>query len=320
MATLSLYQYYAFLIQKNKNFEEDKKNRRIAQPIVQQLKIPMPSSRLSIKEKNDHIENSNDLLKNEQAILQRKQNSPLFFKLEKESNSLHLKNESITNNENLNNLLSNKDAFGQQLTSIITPSVKAQLLPNRNFLITKGTFFDCVMQTAIDTTVAGFTSCLLSQDVYSDNGKVILLERGTQFTGELKTNLHLGQKRVFILWTRAKTPKGVIVNLDSPASDALGRAGIMGEVDNHFWDRFGAALMLSFIQDEIPLLLNQEKGNATTAILWANSSNKNTELMSNILNQTINIPPILKKPQGSHINIIVARDLDFNSVYDLRIP
>ena len=31
---------------------------------------------------------------------------------------------------------------------------------------------------------------------------------------------------------------GVVINIDSPATDSLGRAGIGGFIDNHYFERF----------------------------------------------------------------------------------
>lgn len=50
---------------------------------------------------------------------------------------------------------------------------------------------------------------------------------------------------MFVLWTRLRNPDNTIVNLDSPGTTALGSAGIPGQVDHHFWARFGPAMLIS---------------------------------------------------------------------------
>ncbi|WP_410859512.1 TrbI/VirB10 family protein, partial [Paraburkholderia sp. SIMBA_054] len=75
------------------------------------------------------------------------------------------------------------------------------------------------------------------------------MEKGTQVVGEFRGGLQRGQKRLLVLWNRAKTPEGVIITLASPATDALGRSGFDGHVDRHWWERFGSALLLSIVGD-----------------------------------------------------------------------
>jgi len=188
---------------------------------------------------------------------------------------------------------------------------RAGRLPDRNLLITAGTSLPCVLQTAMDSATPGYVSCLVSRDVYSDNGAVVLMERGTRILGEYRGGLETGRRRLFVLWTRAVTPTGVAVALASPAADALGRSGFDGEIDTRFWDRFGGALLLSIVDDGVYAAAGRGQDFQTIARVPSDAA-------AIALQNSIAIPPTLRKAQGSEVSIFVAQDLNFADVYRLR--
>ncbi len=203
------------------------------------------------------------------------------------------------------------------LTPTATPRVMAGRLGDRNFILAQGAKIDCVGDTAFDSTEAGISTCTVTKNVYSDNGHVVLIERGSQVNSEYRSNMAPGARRVFILSARIKTPTGVTVELDSPAADALGRMGVGGYVNNHWGERVGAAFMLSLVQDSIGYL-STRGGNANGEVEFQNTEQTGDNMASKVLDSTINIPPTLKQNQGAEFTIIVARDLDFGSVYALQ--
>jgi type IV secretion system protein VirB10 len=188
---------------------------------------------------------------------------------------------------------------------------RANRLPDRHYLITAGTSIPCTLQTAMDTATPGYVSCVIGQDVYSDDGAVILMDKGSKVLGEYRSGMRQGQSRLFVLWTRAVTPQGVAIGLASPASDALGRSGFDGTIDTHFWDRFGGALLLSLIDDSSAAIASRADPNGETLRVPSDAA-------AVALQNSINIPPSLKKNQGSQVAIFVAQDLDFSTVYALK--
>jgi type IV secretion system protein VirB10 len=191
-------------------------------------------------------------------------------------------------------------------------TIRASVLANRNFLVTAGTQIPCVLQTAMDSTLPGLTSCILPRAVLSDNGRVVLLEKGTRVLGEFRGGLQQGQSRIFIVWTRAITPRGIAIDLGSPAADALGRTGLGGETETFFFKRFGGALLLSIFGD---------LGSAASdRISGANETARAPSQAAGIaLQNDLRIQPRLRAPQGTDMTIFAARDFDFSTVYALRL-
>lgn len=190
-------------------------------------------------------------------------------------------------------------------------TVKARRLGDRNFLLLAGTTIPCVLQTAMDSSTPGYVSCVIPSDVYSENGTTVLLEKGSKVMGEYRSSLKAGQARLFVLWTRAVTPNGIALDLASPAADALGRAGFDGDIDRHFWARFGAALLLSIVDDGATALAPRNGAGLETLRTPSDAAGIAVE-------HSIDVPPTLKKAQGSEVAIFAAQDFDFSSVYALK--
>jgi type IV secretion system protein VirB10 len=190
---------------------------------------------------------------------------------------------------------------------------QARPLPNRNFLITAGSFIPCVLQSAMDSSQPGYVSCIVPHHVYSDNGRVILMEKGTKIVGEYQGGLNRGQYRLFVLWTRAVTPRGIAIDVASPATDALGRGGIDGRVNNFFWQRFGTALLFSLVEDAATI------GAEAVGDSGSNVTRVPSDAASTILQQNAQIRPVLRKNHGEDVGITVAQDFDFSSVYGLSL-
>lgn len=209
-----------------------------------------------------------------------------------------------------------EESLGELLHAPVTPTVQAQMLPTQRFLLPQGSFIDCTLETAIDSTLPGMTTCITATDTFGADGKVVLLERGTKLVGETRGQVQQGQARVFVLWTQARTPGGVVVPLASPGTDELGRAGLPGEVERHFWQRFGAAMLITLIDGAVQAGVQASAGSGGT-VIYAPSTSQN--VLTEVLKETVAIPPTVVKRNGDRIQVLVARDLDFRPVYELRV-
>ena len=94
--------------------------------------------------------------------------------------------------------------LAHSLVSTDTPPRAAGMITNRNLTLAKGTFIDCVLETRIDSTVPGMTSCVVTRNMYGDNGKVLLIERGSKITGEYQSVLQQGQRRLLFCGTGSR--------------------------------------------------------------------------------------------------------------------
>ena len=185
---------------------------------------------------------------------------------------------------------------------------RAMQLPPATYILAKGTSVGCTLETAIDSQLPGLVTCLIGMTIYGADGRVALLPRGTRLLGEARSEARTGQSRVYVLWVEARTPEGMLVPLASPGTDALGRAGVPGQVDTHFFDRFGAAMLISVMDAGVQLAAT--RGTAGSVIVAPQSSEA---ILTEVLRNTVAIPPTIKVNPGAHVSVLVARDVDFGS-------
>lgn len=210
--------------------------------------------------------------------------------------------------------------FGGALQSSQTARASAGFLGNRSLTLPKGTTFTCALKTKVISATSGFVACQVLRNVYSDDGRTVLIERGSQLDGEYRvTAVRPGVTRIPTIWTRARTPTGVVIDLESPATGALGEAGLGGYVDNRWGERIGAALLVGFLDDAARYAIaNAGHDNGDNTVVLSGTGEQAQRLPEKILDSTINLPPLIYQNQGGLVGIYLARDIDFSSVYELR--
>lgn len=183
--------------------------------------------------------------------------------------------------------------------------VKARRFQNPATTIAKGTVVQAVLETALDSTRGGFARAIVTRDTYGFDGSRILIPRGSRIIGEYKSDATLGQKRVLIQWQRLMRPDGVMIDLDSPSTDPLGRAGVRGRVNTHFWERYSGAILQSSLDAGVQLATRAASNNSVVVGLPGSTQAGGTSL------QVERIAPTIKVRQGTGVAVFVAKDLDF---------
>jgi type IV secretion system protein VirB10 len=207
---------------------------------------------------------------------------------------------------------------------------RANRIDRTDALIPQGAMIRATLETAVQSDLPGMVRAITTEDVYGFDGRRILLPKATMLTGEYRAILTRGQTRVFMVWTRALRSDGVSLSLGSYGTDALGRSGVTGEVDEHYAERFGAAIVLSIVGGASSFLtgLGQAAQSTTTisgvqtAAQQAQSLSAQTvsqtfaDMANSTLKEQMTMPPTINIDQGTPIIVFVRRDLDFSSLYD----
>lgn len=200
------------------------------------------------------------------------------------------------------------ERFAERVAASVPERARATALTNPAMTVPQGALVPGVLETALNSDLPGFARAVVSRDVRGFDGSTVLIPRGSRVIGQYKSGVAQGQSRAFIIWTRLIRADGASIQLASSGTDALGRAGLDGDVDRHFFQRFGGAILLSVLNAGVASLGEQP---STQVVIG--SSSQATGLAATAVSPT-DISPTIKVPQGSPIRIFVARDLDFSAV------
>ncbi len=199
-----------------------------------------------------------------------------------------------------------------------TPA-NAYLAPNRKYLVSHNTYTRCALYTEIISTHPGMVDCRLTDPLYSADGSTVIAAAGDKLTGEQTVQVGPGETSVFTTWQELETQSGVRAKLDSLGAGPMGPSGTEAWINRHYMQRFGGAVMLSFIQDALQAASNTTQKSSGSGGYTVNNSEQNVESMANkALDSTINIPDTAHLLPGTVITVIVARDIDFSSVFENR--
>lgn len=118
-------------------------------------------------------------------------------------------------------------------------------LGQMEMVLARGKIIDAVLETTLNTDFGGEIRAVISRDVYSESGKVILIPKGSRVFGSYTTSKGEAYGRIAIEWVRVSLASGYILNLQGTGVDKLGRKGESGRVDNKFRERFSNAVLMS---------------------------------------------------------------------------
>lgn len=197
------------------------------------------------------------------------------------------------------------DAFAASADASATDTATATRLAQPGHTVVQGTLIPAVLETAINSDLPGYVRALVSQDVRSFDGSRVLIPRSSRLIGQYRSGLAAGQTRTYVLWSRLIRPDGASVALASPATDEAGTTGLTGEVQSHFFKRFGSALLLSVVGAAGALAT----GGASMLVAGGGAGAANAAAQQNG-----SIPPTVRVRQGHPIRVFTARDLDFSTV------
>jgi type IV secretion system protein VirB10 len=214
-----------------------------------------------------------------------------------------------------NTSLSSAERFSARVGAERVEVSQAQRLTGLDRLIPQGAIIGAVMETALNSDLPGFARAVVQRDVLSFDSSAVLIPAGSRIIGQYQSGIARGASRVFIIWTRLIRPDGVSVTLASPAIDEIGRGGVAGNVNRHFLQRYGGAILLSVLTGGLNVATASVGGGGGTVVVG--TANEASALAKQAA-ADLDIPPTITTKQGALVRIFVAQDLDFSAAGPVR--
>lgn len=201
--------------------------------------------------------------------------------------------------------------FSTEGSGKVSDVTRATQLPTKNIVL-QGTRVPVVSLEAVNSDMPGDISARCTSDVYDSlDQRRVLIPRGTRFVGKYSSEIRPGQTRVLHAFSRMVLPDGRSVDLmGARGVDNLGRAGIEGNVDNHFLKMFGHSLAIAWIGTK---LSNQGLTSSTSADGQTTTSSVAGQVLGDVTRQMLarnaSIPPTITREAGTPFFIIITKDI-----------
>ncbi|MEI6439820.1 MAG: TrbI/VirB10 family protein [Alphaproteobacteria bacterium] len=199
-----------------------------------------------------------------------------------------------------------EERFATRIGTGSVETSRATRLRDLSRVAPQGTLIPAVLETAINSDLPGAARAVVSQDVRGFDGSQVLIPRGSKLFGQYRSGVTYAQTRAFVVWSRILTPDGVSIEIGSPSTDPLGRGGLAGKTDTHFTERFGGAILLSVLNTAVAAAT--PRGPSTAISIGG------ADVSSRITSQGQNVPVTIKVRQGTPLQVLLTRDLDFTTV------
>ena len=211
------------------------------------------------------------------------------------------------------NLRLRKAAFATQTDNPYgyLPSVREpQLTP---YEIRVGTIIPAVMVSGINSDLPGEIIAQVTHSVYdSKTGRTVLIPQGSKLIGRYDSHIAMGQERVMIAWYRLEFPDASVFNLGNMgAVDLAGYAGMHDRVNNHTWNIFKNAFLLSVIGAGTQIAIGDsgKNENSPLNVTKAEMGRQFGQVGTEMIRRNLNIQPTLEIRPGYRFNVMVNKDI-----------
>ncbi len=197
-----------------------------------------------------------------------------------------------------------------------TPQDITSSMVNRDNIATTDMYVRLLTETNINSRRAGEFVAISEKDVFSFDSNAILIPRGSKFICNFEPLNAYGESALIAECKRVYFPNGKSMLITSSIlNDTMGRAGIVGELDNRMWEKYGQTFSLSLLSG-LAIMGSDKLPTSGTASLAQYTALNVLDLSTKFLEKTIDLAPVITIPSGSRLILKLAVDVNLQPIVD----
>lgn len=190
--------------------------------------------------------------------------------------------------------------------------------------VLEGTVIDAVLTNRLDGSAASPVNCLVTNPVYSHDGRYVLIPAGARVLGETKPVQAFGDTRLAVSFNRLLMPDGRTYRLDQfMGLNGIGDAGLRDQVNQHYKSTFGASAAVGLISGFAQYLgtagFNRGNGDRTV-IVTGGVSDAAAQSTAQVMNRYLNRPPNITIREGHRVKVYVTSDFELPPYRAITTP
>jgi hypothetical protein len=200
------------------------------------------------------------------------------------------------------------------------PGVVSGFPVERSRVLNADRYIPAVLENTLNSELPGRAIAVVERPVFGEDQRLVLIPAGSRVIGSYKSGAKYGQARLDISWTRILRPDGVTINIEGAGADIMGRAGIPGDLDSRFVEKYGSSFLTSVIAAAGTWALAGSSTLSTSALgttqtlspraQAANRLGNDTDaLAQRMVQDNVDIRPVLTVPAGTRLVIIPSEDI-----------
>jgi type IV secretion system protein VirB10 len=193
------------------------------------------------------------------------------------------------------------------------PTLTSSYPVDRSFLLTVERRIPAVLLDGINSQLAGIVRAQVTQDVFGADDRYKLVEKGDILVGNYKPLEKAGDTRLNVVFNRLiRQADGAHFYYEKGfgfAADKMGRTGLIGDVDNRNWEKYGAAVISAAIGAVAGA--GMKAGNDSSGMTGTFSEKVSEQfgvVTAKILEQSATMAPIVTIAQGEELLVQLTSD------------